>query len=169
MLQSLSIMKIWFCSGFVLTDGVSAVESIIFLNVTHESLHGDRCVSLQDFAHHFHVLLPAGFHATQAAIRQFLQNSDLESSGYQVGRNMVTDASVFTLMITIDWIMALTAFCVPAGVFAGAAASEAAGRASSGGVEENRVFAEALQDAAGEKTLLPSETSRPRHSGICSK
>ncbi|XP_051739248.1 unconventional myosin-IXAb isoform X15 [Ctenopharyngodon idella] len=45
--------------------------------------------SFQDFAHHFHVMLPAGFHATQAAIRQFLQNSDLEPSGYQVGRNMV--------------------------------------------------------------------------------
>ncbi|XP_067293099.1 unconventional myosin-IXAb isoform X2 [Pseudorasbora parva] len=45
--------------------------------------------SFQDFAHHFHVLLPAGSHATAAAIRQFLQNADLEPDGYQVGRNMV--------------------------------------------------------------------------------
>ncbi|XP_039503928.1 unconventional myosin-IXAb isoform X2 [Pimephales promelas] len=45
--------------------------------------------SFQDFAHHFHVLLPAGFPGTQSAIRQFLQNAELEPDGYQVGRNMV--------------------------------------------------------------------------------
>uniref|UniRef100_A0A671LQL3 Unconventional myosin-IXa-like n=1 Tax=Sinocyclocheilus anshuiensis TaxID=1608454 RepID=A0A671LQL3_9TELE len=45
--------------------------------------------SFQDFAHHFRVLLPAGFHATQTRIRQFLQSVDLETNGHQVGRSTV--------------------------------------------------------------------------------
>ncbi|NP_001410713.1 unconventional myosin-IXAb [Danio rerio] len=45
--------------------------------------------SFKDFAHHFHVLLPAGFSASQMGIREFLRSADLEPSGYQVGRSMV--------------------------------------------------------------------------------
>uniref|UniRef100_A0A9J8AFI5 Myosin IXAb n=1 Tax=Cyprinus carpio carpio TaxID=630221 RepID=A0A9J8AFI5_CYPCA len=45
--------------------------------------------SFQDFAHHFRVLLPAGFHSSQTGIRQFLQSVDLEPNGHQVGRSTV--------------------------------------------------------------------------------
>uniref|UniRef100_A0A671MWP1 Unconventional myosin-IXa-like n=1 Tax=Sinocyclocheilus anshuiensis TaxID=1608454 RepID=A0A671MWP1_9TELE len=45
--------------------------------------------SFQDFAHHFRVLLPAGFHTSQTGIRQFLQGVDLEPNGHQVGRSTV--------------------------------------------------------------------------------
>ncbi|XP_043083433.1 unconventional myosin-IXAb isoform X3 [Puntigrus tetrazona] len=45
--------------------------------------------SFQDFAHHFRVLLPAGFHSSQTGIRQFLQSLDLEPHGHQVGRSTV--------------------------------------------------------------------------------
>ncbi|XP_058622310.1 unconventional myosin-IXAb isoform X2 [Onychostoma macrolepis] len=45
--------------------------------------------SFQDFALHFRVLLPAGFHASQTGIRQFLQSVDLEPNGHQVGRSTV--------------------------------------------------------------------------------
>ncbi|XP_050955133.1 unconventional myosin-IXAb isoform X3 [Labeo rohita] len=45
--------------------------------------------SFQDFAHHFRVLLPAGFHAIQTGIRQFLQSVDPEPNGHQVGRSTV--------------------------------------------------------------------------------
>uniref|UniRef100_A0A8C1IPB3 Myosin IXAb n=1 Tax=Cyprinus carpio TaxID=7962 RepID=A0A8C1IPB3_CYPCA len=45
--------------------------------------------SFQEFAHHFRVLLPAGFHASQTGIRQFLQSVDLETNGHQVGKSTV--------------------------------------------------------------------------------
>ncbi|XP_051547718.1 unconventional myosin-IXAb-like isoform X2 [Myxocyprinus asiaticus] len=45
--------------------------------------------TFQDFARHYHVLLPAGFCATQGGIKDFLQTSNLESDGYQVGRTLV--------------------------------------------------------------------------------
>ncbi|XP_073687387.1 unconventional myosin-IXAb-like, partial [Garra rufa] len=45
--------------------------------------------SFQDFGHHFRVLLPAGFNATQTGIRHFLQSVDLEPNGHQVGRSTV--------------------------------------------------------------------------------
>ncbi|XP_051545048.1 unconventional myosin-IXAb isoform X3 [Myxocyprinus asiaticus] len=45
--------------------------------------------TFQEFAHHFHVLLPAVFCPTQAGIRDFLQTANLEPNGYQVGRTMV--------------------------------------------------------------------------------
>ncbi len=51
------------------------------------------------------------------------------------------------------------------GVPAGASAAASAGAASSGGSEEDRVSAEELQDAAGEETLLQTETSRSTHTG----
>uniref|UniRef100_A0A9J7ZKM1 Myosin IXAb n=1 Tax=Cyprinus carpio carpio TaxID=630221 RepID=A0A9J7ZKM1_CYPCA len=45
--------------------------------------------SFQEFAHHFRVLLPADFHASQTGIRQFLQSVDLETNGHQVGKSTV--------------------------------------------------------------------------------
>ncbi|XP_026856772.2 unconventional myosin-IXAb isoform X2 [Electrophorus electricus] len=45
--------------------------------------------TFQDFAHHFHVLLPDGTSASQAGIREFLQRVDLDPDGYQVGKTMV--------------------------------------------------------------------------------
>uniref|UniRef100_A0A8B9LK76 Myosin IXAb n=1 Tax=Astyanax mexicanus TaxID=7994 RepID=A0A8B9LK76_ASTMX len=45
--------------------------------------------TFQDFAHHFHVLLPDGTGASQAGIREFLKRADLDPDGYQVGKTMV--------------------------------------------------------------------------------
>ncbi|XP_068078218.1 unconventional myosin-IXAa isoform X6 [Danio rerio] len=46
--------------------------------------------TFQDFARHFHVLLPEGSNqASQEAIRQYLQQVDLTPEGFQVGRTMV--------------------------------------------------------------------------------
>ncbi|XP_056318152.1 unconventional myosin-IXAa isoform X6 [Danio aesculapii] len=46
--------------------------------------------TFQDFARHFHVLLPEGSNqASQEAIRWYLQQVDLTPEGFQVGRTMV--------------------------------------------------------------------------------
>nr|XP_055048049.1 unconventional myosin-IXAb isoform X2 [Misgurnus anguillicaudatus] len=45
--------------------------------------------TFQDFAHHFHLLLPAGFCSAQMSIREFLRTVDLDPNTYQVGRTMV--------------------------------------------------------------------------------
>ncbi|XP_030620550.1 unconventional myosin-IXAa [Chanos chanos] len=45
--------------------------------------------TFQDFAHHFHVLLPEGTHATREGIRNYLCQVDLAPDGFQVGRTMV--------------------------------------------------------------------------------
>ncbi|XP_057185155.1 unconventional myosin-IXAb isoform X4 [Triplophysa rosa] len=42
-----------------------------------------------DFAHHFHLLLPAGFRPAQMSIREFLRTADIDLNTYQVGRTMV--------------------------------------------------------------------------------
>eukprot|EP00066_Takifugu_rubripes_P018966 XP_011608232.1 PREDICTED: unconventional myosin-IXa isoform X2 [Takifugu rubripes] len=45
--------------------------------------------SYKDFVHHFRVLLPEGAAATREGIQLCLDQLDLESEGYQVGRTMV--------------------------------------------------------------------------------
>ncbi|XP_072528322.1 unconventional myosin-IXAb isoform X7 [Salminus brasiliensis] len=45
--------------------------------------------TFQDFAHHFHVLLPDGTGDSQAGIQEFLKRADLDPDGYQVGKTMV--------------------------------------------------------------------------------
>ncbi|XP_056595121.1 unconventional myosin-IXAb isoform X3 [Triplophysa dalaica] len=42
-----------------------------------------------DFAHHFHLLLPAGFRPAQMSIREFLRTAQIDFNTYQVGRTMV--------------------------------------------------------------------------------
>ncbi|KAA0724729.1 Unconventional myosin-IXa [Triplophysa tibetana] len=42
-----------------------------------------------DFAHHFHLLLPAGFRPAQMSIREFLRTAHIDFNTYQVGRTMV--------------------------------------------------------------------------------
>ncbi|XP_026175804.1 unconventional myosin-IXAa isoform X2 [Mastacembelus armatus] len=45
--------------------------------------------SFKDFVHHFSVLLPASTSATREGIEQCLNQLDLDSDGYQVGKTMV--------------------------------------------------------------------------------
>lgn len=50
--------------------------------------------ALQDFARHFHVLLPEGTNqASQEALRRYLSQVDLTPEGFQVGRTMVRSTS----------------------------------------------------------------------------
>lgn len=54
-------------------------------------------LSPQDFVHHFRVLLPEGTAATREGIQLCLDQLDLDSEGYQVGRTMVSiPLSLFT-------------------------------------------------------------------------
>lgn len=57
---------------------------------------------LQDFVHHFHVLLPKGTNATREGIQGCLDQLDLEADGYQVGRTMVGTFSSQRAQITSD-------------------------------------------------------------------
>lgn len=50
---------------------------------------------LQDFVHHFNVLLSEGTNATREGIQGCLDQLDLEPDGYQVGRTMVGTLTLF--------------------------------------------------------------------------
>lgn len=59
---------------------------------------------LQDFVHHFHVLLPKGTNATREDIHGCLDQLDLEPDGYQVGRTMVGTLTLLVpcALVTFD-------------------------------------------------------------------
>lgn len=58
---------------------------------------------MQDFVHHFHVLLPEGARGTKEGIQQCLDQLDLEPEGYQVGKTMVYSLNLFCYFGTWLW------------------------------------------------------------------
>lgn len=64
---------------------VCAIKEMVAFNLFY---------ALQDFARHFHVLLPEGTNqASQEALRQYLSQVDLTPEGFQVGCTMVRSTS----------------------------------------------------------------------------
>lgn len=128
-------------------------------------IYDHTLIVLQDFVHHFQVLLPRGTTPTKSGIREFFRRIHLLPAGYQVGNTMVRVPVEFSFGAPCQFCNIHMTFVCDEGVPAGGGASASSGSPPPRSPAANRHAAAALQGGPGEETLCEHEKSHQRYPG----